>query len=84
MKVSLVEKEKDFAKFEIAGESETLTVLIASKKPGEIASVREHPFMEEPKLVVKSKNPVKTVEEAVTEVLNDIKEFKKEFSRAVK
>ena len=44
----------------------------------------EHPYLEQPKIVVSSKDPKKTLTSASQLVAGEAKEFEREFSRALK
>lgn len=86
MHLEVVEQEKDMLKIELKGESNTLTQLIATQawqKGGEAAAVQEHPFMEEPKIVVMGSNPKKILEKSAVAIQDQCDEFKQEFTRAL-
>ena len=77
-------KEKFFIEFE--DETETITNLLATQvweEGGEAAAVREHPFIENPKLVVMGSNARKLLEKASTSLEEQCEEFKEEFKRAL-
>jgi len=87
MQVSIVEEEKGKLKVEVKGESATLTQLIARQaweEKGEAAAVREHPFMVEPKILVKGTNPRKILERAAVAIQEQCDEFKEQFRRAMR
>ena len=87
MKVNVIEEDKELIKIELVGETETLTHLIAREtweKNGEGAAVREHPFMVEPKILVKGKNPRKILEKSAKSIQGQCDEFKEEFRRSLK
>ncbi len=87
MKVKIIEKEKEMIKLEFEGETETLTQLLATqvwKEKGEGAAVREHPFLEEPKLIVMGKNPIKILEKAADSLEKECEELKEKFKEALK
>lgn len=86
MQVSVVEQEKDKLKVEIKGESATLTQLLARQaweEGGEAAAIREHPFMIEPKILVKGTNPKKILEKVATAIEEQCDELKEQFRRAL-
>ncbi len=80
----VVKKEKGFAKVEVPGETETVTRLVASELKCDGAAVREHPFMRPPALVVKADRPVDEISRACDAVLKTVKEFRTQFTRALK
>jgi len=87
MELKVLEEEKNKLKIEVKGETPTLTQLLATqvwKEGGDSAAIREHPFMEEPKIVVLGTNPKKLIEKAITALEEQCDEFKTEFSRALK
>ncbi|MCD6476836.1 MAG: DNA-directed RNA polymerase subunit L [Candidatus Aenigmarchaeota archaeon] len=72
---------------ELKGESSTLTQLINREMwdlGGEGAAIQEHPFIEEPKIVVESKNPKKLLERVAKRIQEQCDEFKNEFQKAMK
>jgi DNA-directed RNA polymerase subunit L len=87
MNLKVVEKDKELLKLEFEGETETITQLLATqvwKEGGEAASVREHPFLEEPKLLVMGKNPVKILKKAASSLEKECEEFKEKFKEELK
>lgn len=87
MNVEVLEKDKEKLKLEFRGETQTITQLLATqvwKEGGEASSLQEHPFMEEPKLVVLGTNPEKLLKKASSSIIEQCDEFKEEFQRALK
>ena len=85
MDLKIVDEEN--FKLEVKGETETITHLIARnvwELDGEAAAIKEHPFIEEPKIVVNAKNPKKILEKAAKRVQEQCDEFKSEFQKAMK
>jgi DNA-directed RNA polymerase subunit L len=80
------ESEKNELILEVEGESHTLTQLLSKEawQEGEAASVKEHPFMKEPKIIVRGRAPKKILERASKRIQEQCDEFKTEFSRALK
>ena len=71
---------------EFEDETETVTNLLATqvwKEGGEAAAVREHPFIENPKLAVMGDNAKKLLEKASVALDEECDEFKEEFKRAL-
>jgi DNA-directed RNA polymerase subunit L len=87
MQLNVLEQEKNKLKIELRGETATITQLIAKqawKEGGEAAGIREHPFMEEPKIVVEGSNPKKILADSAKAVDEQCDEFKEELARALK
>ena len=73
-------------KIEFLDETETLTHLLATqvwKEGGEAAAIKEHPFIENPKIVVMGSNPTKILDKASVALEEQCEEFKEEFKRAL-
>lgn len=87
MNLKVLEDEKEKLKIEVAGETPTITQLISTqiwKEGGEAAAIKEHPFMEEPKILVLGSNPRKILEKALTALEEQCDELKEELQRALK
>jgi len=86
MDIKVLEENKEMIKIEFKDESETLPQLLATqvwKEGGEAAAIREHPFTENPKIVVMGSNPTKLLDKASTALEEECDEFKEEFRRAL-
>jgi len=86
MNIKVLEEDKESIKIEFLDETETLPQLLATqvwKEGCEAAAVREHPFIENPKIVVMGSNPLKTLEKACTALEEQCDELKEEFKRAL-
>ena len=86
MNIKVLEEDKEMMKIEFEDETETLTQLLATqvwKEGGEAAAIREHPFIENPKIVVMGTNPTKLLNKASTSLEEECDEFKEEFRRAL-
>ena len=86
MNIKVLEEDKERIKIEFMDETETLTQIVATnvwREGGEAASVKEHPFLENAKIVVMGKNPKKILKKAATALETDCDEFKEEFQRAL-
>jgi DNA-directed RNA polymerase subunit L len=85
MKLKLLEKAKDKIVFEVSGETHTFLNLLrenAWKVGSEQASyVIEHPYLSEPRFIVKADNPAKILSDASQRIIDQAKEFGKEFKR---
>lgn len=86
MNIEVLENEKEKLKIEFKDETETVTQLLATqvwKEGGEAAAVREHPFIENPKIIVMGKNPKRVLKKASTALEEQCDEFREEFRRAL-
>ena len=88
MKLELVSLEGNAAKISISGESHTLLNLLREtawkQKPENATYKVEHPFLTNPELIVKGKNPLKILEDSAQEIIDQAKDLGKEFSKALK
>ena len=86
MELKVVEKTKDKLKVMVIGESHTLLNLLreASWKTGarQASYMIEHPYMSEPEIIVRAKNPKKVLTDAAQVVINDAKTFEREFKKS--
>ena len=86
MNIKVLEDTKEMLKIEFLDETETLPQILATqiwKEGGEAAAIREHPFTENPKIVVMGANPMKMLDKAATSLEEQCEEFKEEFKRAL-
>ena len=86
MNIKVLEDSKEKLFIEFEDETETITNLLATqvwKEDGEAAAVREHPFIENPKIVVMGSNSKKLLGKASTAIEEQCEEFKEEFKRAL-
>jgi len=86
MNIKVLKRKKEELKLEFKDETETITQLLATqvwKEGREAAAVREHPFIEKPKLVVMGKNPERVLKKASIALEEQCDEFKEEFRRAL-
>lgn len=86
MNVKVLSNKKEELRIEFEDETETMTQLLATQvwiEGKEAAAIREHPFVENPKLVVLGKSPEKVLKKAVTALEEQCDEFKEEFRRAL-
>jgi DNA-directed RNA polymerase subunit L len=86
MDIKVLEDEKEKLKIEFLDETETLSQVLATQvweEGGEAASVKEHPFLENPKILVMGKNPKRLLKKASTVLEANCEEFIEEFQRAL-
>jgi len=76
---------------EVVGESFTLTNTIREylwddKSVSEAAQIKEHPYLSQPKIFVKTDrgSPVTALEKATEKIIEDTEEFKQKFKEALK
>jgi DNA-directed RNA polymerase subunit L len=85
MKLVALEKSDGKMILEVQGETHTFLNLLrenAWKSGGKQASYMiEHPYLSEPKLTVRAKNPKKTLDNAAQMIIDQTKEFEREFKR---
>ena len=88
MDLKVIDKKADSLKVEVRGESHTLLNLLREKAweaGAQQASYRkDHPYIGEPTIDIKSKDPAKTLKDAAQKVIDDAKDFEREFARAAK
>jgi len=88
MELKLLEKSPQKLKLEVAGETHTLLNLLTEyawvEKASQALYIIEHPYMSQPKLIVGSANPKKTLDNAVQMVIDQSKDFRKAFERSLK
>jgi DNA-directed RNA polymerase subunit L len=88
MEIKVLEKTDEKVKIEVADETHTLLNLLRenSWKAGasQASYMIEHPYLSSPKIIVRAKNPKNVLADAAQMVVNDAREFGKEFSRITK
>ena len=88
MKLELISLEDNEAKISIKGESNTLLNLLREsiwkQKPESATYKVDHPYLSDPELIVKAKNPMKVLDDSAQDILDQVKELGKEFSKVLK
>ena len=88
MKLVALEKGNEKMVLEVHGETHTFLNLLRDniwKAGGRQASyIIEHPYLSEPKLTVRAKNPKKILDGAAQLIIDQTKEFEREFERVSK
>ena len=88
MKLEVVEDEKSKLKVTVHGESHTILNIIrenAWKSGADQASyIVDHPYLSPSQFIVQGENPRKILTASIQMVIDQAKEFEKEFSSAVK
>jgi len=83
MKVKVVEDEKEKLKIEVADLTfvNVLNEAIWEQKPDVSGYAKEHPYLSEPVLLVRAKNPKKVVADATQQLIDDIEALKKQLTK---
>jgi len=91
MEVKVLKQEKDSMLVELKGDTIGFANLLReelweNKDVDEAASIKEHPYMSEPKVYVKTKgtSPKKVLLDAAKSLQNKVKELEKEFEMGIK
>ena len=88
MELKKLEKSKEKLKVEVKGEDHTLMNLLreGAWKAGadQAAYMIEHPYLSQPKIIVRSKDPRKTLIDSAQMVIDEAASFQKEFKKALK
>jgi len=88
MKLKKLEKTKDKLVVEVQGEDHTLLNLLrenAWKKQADQASyIIEHPYLSDPKIIIRSKDPKKILVNSAQLIVEDVASFQKAFKSARK
>ncbi|MBI4020202.1 MAG: DNA-directed RNA polymerase subunit L [Candidatus Aenigmarchaeota archaeon] len=88
MELEIAESQKDCVKVIVKGESHTLCNLLREKSweagAKQAAYMVEHPYMSDPKIIVRAANPKKVLRDAAQMVVDEAMDFEKEFKRALK
>ena len=88
MELRVLEKGKDRMKIEVVGETHTMLNLLREnawkEKADQASYVIEHPYLSHPKIIVKAASPKKVLLNAAQMIVDDSKDFSREFKRAVK
>lgn len=86
MEVRVIKQEKDSLLLEIKGDTIGFANLVSeqlweNKEVDEAAAIKEHPYMAEPKIFVKTKgaNPKSVLLDTAKSIENLVKELEKEF-----
>ena len=91
MEVRVLKQEKDSLLIELKGDTISFANLVSEelwekKDVNEATSIKEHPYMAEPKVYVKIKDssPKKVLLDAAKSLQNKVKELEKEFQINIK
>jgi len=88
MEIKILEKTNESVKIEVIDETHTLLNLLREKswKAGasQASYMIEHPYLSNPKITVSAKNPKKVLSDASQMIIDDAREFGKEFGKVLK
>jgi len=87
MKIEVLENEKDKLKVEIHDNVTLVGVVnenLWQQKVDAAAFKTDHPYLSKPVLMVKSKNPKKSLIDATEQVVEDVKDLRKKFQAELK
>ncbi len=88
MKIDVVEKTKDKIVLEVHGEDHTFLNILRENawktKAKQAGYIIEHPYLSEPKFIIRGRNPKKMLIDAAQLTIDQTEEFEKEFKRAIK
>jgi DNA-directed RNA polymerase subunit L len=91
MEVKITKEEKDTILVELGGETISFANLLRQeswddKSTSEAAHMKEHPYLSQPKVFVKSSrgSPREILEKSAERIADQTKEFKEEFKKALK
>lgn len=88
MEIKILEKTPESVKIEVTDETHTLLNLLREKswKAGasQASYMIEHPYLSNPKITIRAKNPKKVLSDASQMIIDDAREFGKEFGKVLK
>lgn len=91
MELKKIKEDDKTLLLEVSGETYTLTNAVKDylwddKSISESAQIKEHPYLSQPKIFVKTSKgtPVTALEKATEKLIEDTKEFKQKFKDALK
>ena len=88
MDINVLEKEDKKLKIEIRGETHTFLNLLREKAwdagADQASYMQEHPYLIQPKIIIRAKDPKKVLTSAAQKIIDDAEELRGEFSRALK
>ena len=88
MEIEVIEKTAEKLKLKVNGESHTFLNLLRDKawlaKADQAGYIIEHPYLSTPEVVIRSKNPKKTLSDASDLVAEDCRAFLRELKKEAK
>jgi len=88
MELRVLQKKPDKLRIEVEGETHTLLNLLTEyaweAKASQASYIVQHPYLSQPELIIKSKNPKKTASNAAQILIDRSLDFRTAFGRAIK
>jgi len=91
MELKVIKQDKDSLLLEIGGETISFASLLTKetwndKSTLEASHIKEHPYLSQPKVFLKSSrgSPKEILEKSAERIVDQAKEFKEEFKKALK
>lgn len=91
MELKKIKEDEKTLLLEVGGETFTVTNVLREelwndKGVSESAQIREHPYLSQPKVFVKTErgSPISALEKAAERISQQAKEFREEFKKALK
>jgi DNA-directed RNA polymerase subunit L len=88
MELKVIERRPDRLGIRVSGETHTLLNILTEyaweAKASQASYMIEHPYLSQPEIIVKSKNPKKTLSDAAQIIIDRSREFKSAFDRSLK
>lgn len=85
MKLVLLESKEGKMVLEVRGENHTFLNLLRENAwdagSKQASYMIEHPYLSEPKLIIRADNPKKVLDNSAQAIIDSAKEFEKEFKR---
>jgi len=86
MKLVLLENSEKKMILEVQGETHTFLNLLKENAweagSKQASYMIQHPYLSEPKLIIRAENPKKVLDSAAQAIIDQAKDFEKEFKRA--
>jgi DNA-directed RNA polymerase subunit L len=88
MELTAIEKGKEKLRIEVREETHTMLNLIRenSWKAGarQASYIIQHPYISQPEIIIRSRKPSKTLQDAAQMAIDDSRDFSRAFNRAMK
>ncbi len=88
MELKVIDRQPDRLRVRVSGETHTLLNILTEyaweAKASQASYMLEHPYLSQPEIIVKSKNPKKTLSDAAQIIIDRSRDFKSAFDRSLK
>jgi DNA-directed RNA polymerase subunit L len=88
MELKVIETQPQRLRLRVSGETHTLLNILTEyaweAKASQASYMIEHPYLSQPEIIVRSKNPKKTLSDAAQIIIDRSKEFKSAFVRSLR